>query len=287
MASNFAIAYDIGTTGVKTCIFEIEDTIKLVASASTGYNLYVFPDGGAEQEPEEWWEAMCSTTKKVLEDSKLDPSKIDGISFCSQMQGVVLVDKDGKPVRRAMSYMDQRAREELKKGLAYGPQIAGANVTKLLKSLKITGAVAASVKDPVWKYKWVEAHEPYNFERAYKWLDVKEYFIVRMTGEFCMTRDSAFATELYDIHKKEFSREMCKMLDVNFDHLPKILESADKVGELKEVPASELGLSAVAEMLLLSESEPAAFLRAIHIFMSAHQAGFQPLLIKVLLTHLQ
>ena len=72
------------------------------------------------------------------------------------MQGVVLVDKDALPVRRAMSYMDQRAREELKEGIAHGFKIAGANVPKLLVSLKITGAVAASVKDPVWKYKWVE-----------------------------------------------------------------------------------------------------------------------------------
>ena len=73
------------------------------------------------------------------------------------------------------------------------PQIAGANVFKLLKSLQITGAVAASVKDPVWKYKWVQAHEPENFKRVHKWLDVKEFLICKMTGEFVMTQDSAFA----------------------------------------------------------------------------------------------
>ena len=243
MAENYAIAYDIGTTGVKTCIFDIGETISLVAAASEGYNLYVFPDGGAEQEPQEWWDAMCHTTAKVLEKSKIDTSKIQGISFCSQMQGVVLVDKDAKPVRRAMSYMDQRAREELKEGMAHGFQIAGASVPKLLKSLKITGAVAASVKDPVWKYKWVEKHEPENFKKVYKWLDVKEYLIARMTGVFCMTYDSAFATELYDIHKKCFSKPMCDMLKVNFDHLPKIVKSAEKVGELKEDAARELGLT--------------------------------------------
>ena len=70
------------------------------------------------------------------------------------MQGLVLVDKDGKHVRRAFSYMDQRATEEIKKGIAYGPQVAGGNVFKLLPSLAITGAAALSVKDPVWKYKW-------------------------------------------------------------------------------------------------------------------------------------
>ena len=241
MTEKYALSYDIGTTGVKTCIFELGATIKMVAAASAGYKLYVFPDGGAEQDPEEWWQAMCDTTRKVLAGG-IDANKIVGISFCSQMQGVVLVDKDAKPVRRAMSYMDQRAREELKKGMAYGPQIAGANIPKLLKSLMITGAVAASVKDPVWKYKWVEAHEPENFKRVHKWLDVKEYFIARMTGEFCMTHDSAFATEIYDIKKKVFSPEMCKMLGVNPAHLPDIKRSDAKIGELKETPAQELGL---------------------------------------------
>ena len=103
----YALAYDIGTTGVKTCLFEIEKEITLVGAASEGYELYVFPDGGAEQDPDEWWQAMINTTKKVIEEAKVSPDVIDGISFCSQMQGLVLVDKEGMPVRRAMSYMDQ------------------------------------------------------------------------------------------------------------------------------------------------------------------------------------
>ena len=109
-------------------------------------------------------------------------------------KGLVLVDKQGKCIRRPMTYMDQRAREEIKKGIAHGVQVAGAEVTKLLKYLKYTGAVSSSVKDPIWKYKWVEAHEPENFKRIYKWLDVKEYMILRCSGEFVMTNDSAFGT---------------------------------------------------------------------------------------------
>lgn len=240
------IAYDIGTTGVKTCLFRISDKIELICGVSEGYNLYVLPDGGAEQNPDEWWSAMCSCTKKIMESSDVSPDMIEGISFCSQMQGLVLVDKDCNPVRPAMSYMDQRATEELKKGIAHGPQIAGANIVKLLRSLAVTGAVAASVKDPVWKYKWVEANEPENFKKVYKWLDVKESVIARMTGNCVMTRDSAFATLLYDIRKgKEcWSKSICKMLKVNTDHLPEIIECHDKAGELREKQAEELGLLA-------------------------------------------
>ena len=238
------LTYDIGTTGVKTCLFEIEDEIKLLESAMQGYDLKVFPDGGAEQDPDQWWDAICKTSRKVAEKAKVDPCDIAGLSFCSQMQGLVLVDKDGKHLRPAMSYMDQRAREELKEGLGYGLKIEGMNAVKLLKSLYFTGAVAASVKDPVWKYKWVEKNEPELFQKTHKWLDVKEYIIGRMTGEFVMTRDSAFASLLYDTRKghEGWSKEVCKMLGVNTDHLAKIINSTDKAGVLSEKAAQELGL---------------------------------------------
>lgn len=238
------LAYDIGTTGVKTCLFEVDQTIRLAGYASRSYPLYILENGGAEQDGNDWWNAMCDSTKELLATTGLSPEKIEGISFCSQMQGLVLVDKDGIPVHRPMSYMDQRAKEEIKKGIAHGFQIAGANVFKLIKSLIITGAVSGSVKDPVWKYKWVEAHEPENFRRAYRWLDVKDYLICRCTGRFAVTEDSAFATLLYDTRKghEGWSKTICDMLGVHMEHLPEIIRSTDRVGGLTAQAAAELGL---------------------------------------------
>lgn len=240
---HYIISYDVGTTGVKTCLFAVDKTIDLVSAKMAGYKLYVLDNGGAEQHPDEWWDAMCTTTKGVLEETGLDPALIEGVSFCSQMQALVLVDKDMNAVRPAMSYMDQRAKEEIKKGIAHGFQIAGANIFKLLKSLYYTGAVAASVKDPVWKYKWVEAHEPDVFAKADKWLDVKEYLIGRATGNAVMTEDSAFATLIYDIRKNTWSKPMCKMLGVDTKHLAPIKKSTDCVGTVTQTAAKELGLA--------------------------------------------
>lgn len=242
--TTYVLTYDVGTTGIKTCLFGINDTIHLVASAMCGYELYVLENGGAEQDAAEWWQAMCVTTKEIFEKTDLPPSQIAGISFCSQMQGLVLVDKYGVPVRRPMSYMDQRAKQEIRQGIQHGFQVAGANALKLLKSLQITGAVAASVKDPVWKYKWVEAHEPELFARVHKWLDVKEFLICRCTGRFVMTEDSAYATLLYDTRKgKEgWSRELCNLFGVHPKHMAPIRKSTDKVGEITEKAAAELGL---------------------------------------------
>ena len=242
--SVFVIAYDVGTTGIKTCIYEIADSIKLIASDVGGYGLYIDENGGAEQDPDELWSAMCTTTHKVIESSGLSFAQVVGISFCSQMQGLVLVDKAGEPVRRSMSYMDQRAYREIKEGIANGIQIAGVNISKLITSLRITGAVAASVKDPVWKYNWVKSHEPDVFGRIYKWLDVKEYLILKCTDQFVMTKDSAFGTMLYDIRKGKncFSSKMCRMLGVNPDHMPRIVNGTDQVGQLTQKAAAALGL---------------------------------------------
>ncbi len=239
------ITYDVGTTGMKSCLFEIDSEIKLMEAEMSGYELYVLEGGGAEQDPMEWWSAMCLTTQRLLDKTGTDPKTIAGISFCSQMQGLVLVDENGNPLRRAMSYMDQRARKELRESMAHGIQIAGINVLKLLKSLKETGAVAASVKDPVWKYKWVEKNEPEIFCRVYKWLDVKEFLICRCTNQFIMTEDSAFAALLYNIRegKKGWSKAICTMLGVDQTHLAEIKKSTDRVGEITASAAAELGLA--------------------------------------------
>ncbi len=240
----YILTYDVGTTGIKTCLFQLKEKIKLIKSATSGYKLYTFEDGGAEQNPNEWWEAMCKTTKHIFSECDIKPDMISGISFCSQMQSVVLVDKDGNAVRNSMSYMDQRSKEEIKKGMAHGIQIANANIFKLIKSLYITGAVSASVKDPVWKYKWIEAHEKENFDKAYKWLDVKEYLIARATGEFVMTEDSAWATLTCSIRgeKVKWSDSMIKMFGIKKEHLAKIVKSTDKVGVISAKAAAELGL---------------------------------------------
>jgi xylulokinase len=244
--SKYILAYDIGTTGVKTCLFEVDKSIELLTSASRSYQLYTVDGGGVEQECDDWWNGMAESTAEVLANAKdVKADMIAGISFCSQMQGLVLVDRDGIPVRRPMSYMDQRATEEIKKGIANGIQIAGANVSKLIRSLQITGAFAGSVKDPVWKYKWVEAHEPDTFARVYKWLDVKDYLILRCTGNFIMTDDSAFGTMLYDIRPEGrcWSPEMCELLGVEMSHLPLIISSTDVAGYLRETAAKDLGLA--------------------------------------------
>jgi len=187
---------------------------------------------------------MVETTREMRSKVNIPDTAVGGLSFCSQMQALVLVDNAGKALRPAMIYMDQRSGKDLRKWLKHGLTLAGMNASLLLSSLRITGGVSASVKDQLWKDKWVERNEPEIFERIYKWLDVKEYVASRCTGEFLMTENSANATFLFDTRpgKLKWSDFLMRQFGVRREHLPPVIRSADTAGRLRRQAATELGL---------------------------------------------
>ena len=240
----YVIAYDVGTTGMKTCLFSIDESVTLLGGTYGAYRLYILENGGAEQDADEWWSVMCETTRELLEKTGVGAEQISAISFCSQMQGLVLVDENDKALRRPMSYMDNRAEDVFDKNAGKGIRISGLGAAKLLKSLIITTAAPTSVKDPIWKYLWVKENEPEIYAKIHKWLDVKEYLICRASGECVMTRDSAYATFLYDTRKgKEgWNTSLCKTYGVDPKHLPRIIGCSEQAGTLTRQAAQELGL---------------------------------------------
>lgn len=244
-AATYVISYDIGTTGNKTCIYRIGEKIEMVDSSLVEYPLYLTEGGGAEQVADDWWHAVCEGTRQVLSCTGIAPQEIKGISFCCQMQGSIMVDKAGNALRNPMGYMDSRATRQKEKGFDHGPlRIEGMNAFKLLNWLRITGGAPATAKDPVWKYLWVKENEPEIFRQTYKWLDVKDYLILRCTGNFCQTQDSAHITFLYDTRPGHLGWHagLCKTLGVDMDHLPPVVVSTDKIGGLTAQAAKELGL---------------------------------------------
>lgn len=241
----YIIIYDFGTGSVKTCLFQIGSKINLAAQTSAEYGLFISDNGGAEQDTDEWWTALCSTTRELLKKSGVKPDKIEGMAFCSQMQGSVFVDENGNALRRPMNYLDQKGYKEYKECMGSGViKVSGCSLYKLLRNLRVNYAGSTSAKDPVWKYKWVENNEPDVFKKIYKWLDIGDYLVSRCTGRIVRTADTAFATFLYDTRKgKEgWNKGLLKMYKVNPEHMPEIIDCTDLAGGLTDKAAEELGL---------------------------------------------
>lgn len=246
MKTTYILTHDVGTTGNKTCVYKVDDKIKLIDSYLVEYPLYMLPDGGVEQKADEWWDTICKATRMVMKKSGIPASKIAAMAFCAQMQGSVFIDKEGNALRNPMSYLDQRATKQIEKYLYKGIiKIEKWNALKTIQSIIITGGLAATPKDPLWKYHWVKDNEPEIYKNAYKWLDVKDYLIFRCTGKLGMTQDSANVTFLYDTRKGKFGwhKGLCKTFDVNMEHLPPVFYSTDTIGTITKKAAKELGLA--------------------------------------------
>ena len=240
------MAYDVGTTGAKTCIYTLGDQLTLLDSQVEEYPLLTTPDGGAEQRADDLWAALCKGGRTLLERTGIFPGTIKAVSFCCQMQALILVDEAGRALRNPMGYMDGRATQPFERDFARGfPKVAGLNARKLLTSLYYTGGAAATAKDPLWKYHWVRANESELLGEAVHWLDVRDYLAMRCTGQAAMTRDSAHLTFLYDTRpgKEGWSKPLCRMFDVDMDLLPRVQSATDLAGGLTQEAARDLGLT--------------------------------------------
>jgi xylulokinase len=242
----YLVSVDLGTTALKACIYEAGESLVLRGATSRRLTLRAGDDGRAEQDPEEWWDAMVSALPEVVAASGIAPSAIGGLSFCAQMQCLVLVDAEGRAVRPALSYLDSRATARRDRMTAAGPRVAGIGLGLILPWMYLAGGVAASAKDPLWKYLRVMDEEPEAFRRTHRWLDAKDFLVARCAGRFAMSSDSAFATFLADTRggQVRWSPSLIRRFGVSPAHLPEILAPSSVAGGLAPSAARSLGLNA-------------------------------------------
>lgn len=226
----FLLAHDLGTSGDKATLFTAKG--KLVRSFTVPYDVHFFNGNFAEQDPEHWWDAVCDATKAVLEGE--DSSRVAAMSFSAQMQGCLVVDKNGVPLRDSLIWADQRAVEEA----AYLEKKLGAG-----HIYKITGH-RVSPSYSIEKLMWLKKHEPEVYEKTYKMLQAKDYIIARATGNFVTDYSDASGTQALDLRKLEWSEEILEAAGIEKDKLPELKKSTDIAGYVQERTAGEMGLPA-------------------------------------------
>ena len=226
----FLISHDLGTSGDKATLFTTDG--RLVRSYTASYGVHFFNGNYAEQDPENWWDAVCEATKAVLEGE--DAGRVAAMSFSAQMQGCLPVDKHGRPLRNSMIGADQRAVREAKH---LEKELGGDRI------YKITGhRVSASYS--IEKLMWLKKHEPEVYEKTYKMLQAKDYIIQRATGNFVTDYSDASGTQALNLRKLEWSDEILKAAGIDKDKLPELKKSTDVAGYIRERVAGEIGLPA-------------------------------------------
>nr|MBO2494294.1 xylulokinase [Clostridia bacterium] len=226
----YLLGIDIGTSGTKTALFdELGNT---VASSTKEYPLYQPQIGWAEQEPEDWWNAAVESIREVLAKSGVNPSDVKGIGLTGQMHGMVLLDKEGKVLRPAIIWCDQRTQEECDQITEI---IGRERLIEITANPALTGFTASKVM-------WVKNHQPEIFEKINKILLPKDYIRYRLTGEFATEVSDASGMQFLDVPKRTWSREIVDKLGIDFDWLPDVYESPEVSGKVSQVAAQLTGL---------------------------------------------
>ena len=109
----YLLAHDLGTSGDKATLFSTDG--KLMGSAVHSYDTHYFNDTWVEQNPDDWWDAVCESTRGLLASCGTDPADIAAVSFSGQMMGCLCVDREGRPLRPSIIWADQRARKQAAK----------------------------------------------------------------------------------------------------------------------------------------------------------------------------
>lgn len=243
MSEKYILAHDMGTSSDKAMLVTVFGDI--IDSTKKEYPLYVPQPGFAEQEPYDWWNAVTETSLDVIKKTGVNPQDIVGVTFSSQMQGLVLVDREGKPLRRAISWVDSRAGDIMRDRIWTWPRIMGYNIFRLIKFLLITGgAPGLAGKDIIGKILWLEKHEPEVCAATYKYLDPKDFVIFLMTGNYVKSVDLAVVWWLMDTRQRRncWNKRLCKMVGIEIDKLPEVRESAAIAGTITEEAARATGL---------------------------------------------
>lgn len=240
------IAHDLGTTGNKASLHHPDG--RLQDAVTVNYPAHFATGGIAEQDPDDWWNAVVSTTRSLMEKSATPPESISGIVISGQMMGAVLLDVDNRPVRPAIIWADTRASAQYAQlSAALGEENA---YTILGHRLNPTYSIE--------KIMWVRDNEPDVWARVRRVCVAKDYVALRISGRLATDRSDASGTNAYDQKTGQWSEEVLQAANLPCDLFPEILESIDVLGGVKDEAATVLGLNAKTPIVMGGGDGPLA-----------------------------
>lgn len=232
MSGHLTLGIDIGTTNVKACILDTAEG-KVVASAAAEHPLHHPHPGWAEQDPDDYWRAVSSCTARCVERYPGPASDVAAVSI-SGLVGVTLpVDRDGRPLRRAMIWMDSRSHRECEE---IREQV-GENRIKAVNGNR----VASWFIEP--KALWLRRHEPEVFAAVHKLLSPAGYCTMRLTGEYTMNHGDAGLFYPYEHRRARWDHSLTEALGLSPGIYPDIHTSDTVIGTVTARAARETGLS--------------------------------------------
>jgi len=247
---NFVIGCDIGSQSVKSILLSVEG--KLKGEYKVGYGIEYPHPTWAEQDPNLWLNALVDSIRGLLKETNTHAKQIVSIGLDAQVDGLVVVDSSGKPLRPAIIWMDRRA-------VAQSDSVESNFEAGRIR--RITG-LNPDPSHVAPKIRWLAENEPDTYQRVRYFLLPGSFIAYCLTAEVGVDFSNASSTMLMDIRSRKWSDELCTSFEIDKNMLGNIYPATHIIGGLSGTFAEKLGLIPHIPVVLGSGDEHASSLGA-------------------------
>lgn len=227
------LGIDVGSSSVKVSLVDIDSGKVLARATSPERELEISAKqpGWAEQHPDLWWEHACRAIQAVRASRPKELSGVKAIGIAYQMHGLVLVDRDGRPLRPSIIWCDSRA-----------VQLGADAFKKLGEDYCLSRLGNSPGNFTAAKLAWVKQNEPEVLAKAAYMMLPGDYVAFKLTGKFGTTPQGLSEGILWDFHDGRPAVQVLKHFGLSSSLLPPVTDSVGDFATLSGEVARELGL---------------------------------------------
>ena len=230
MIKSYLLGIDIGTSACKVAVFDRNG--KVLAAASGDYPVYYPHEGWAEQNPEEWWDAVCRATKETIQKADITADEIAGIGIDGQSWSAIPIDREGNVLANTPIWMDTRAQsicDRLNQEIGQEEifEVAGNSLQPSYSTAKIL---------------WYKENLPEVYAKIHKILQSNSYIAFKLTGALTQDVSQGYGLHCFNMKTGCWDEKMCKCLGIPMEFLPEICDCDHVVGTVTGKAAAECGL---------------------------------------------
>jgi xylulokinase len=230
----YVIGYDIGSSSVKATLLDTASgqAAGSVFAPDSEMEIKAMRQGWAEQDPDMWWRYVKETTQRLLAQTRVPAEQIKAIGISYQMHGLVVVDREHRPLRPSIIWCDSRA-------VQIGDQaFAELGQDQCLRCyLNSPGNFTAS------KLRWVKENEPDLYARIHKFMLPGDYIALKLTGQIQTTASGLSEGILWDFSQNSPAYSLLEHYGIGAELVPDIAPTFGMQAQVSEQAAAETGLA--------------------------------------------
>lgn len=244
--AKYILAIDLGSSGPKVAL--VDQRAQIVARTSASVATQLTPDGGGEQDPDDWWRTTTACVRELMDHAGIGRQRIAAVSCASQWSVTVPIDRAGRHLMNAIHWTDSRGAVYTKR-VTHGPiKVAGYGVRQLIRWMRLTGgAPTDSGADALAHILFIKHERPDVYRQTYKLLEPMDYLNLLLTGRAVASHATVFPyllTDNRDNTRVRYDDRLIAWCGIDRDKLPELLPVGTVLGTLLPSAAEAWGLDA-------------------------------------------